>query len=113
MDIVSPLPVTATQKKFLLVTTDYFSKWVEVEAYASIKDKDVSKFIWKNIVCMFGVPQAIVADNGSQFDSIAFRTVCSKLNIKNLYSTPYYPQSNRQAKATNKTLSTALKKMLE
>ena len=32
------------QKKFLLVDTDYFSKWVEVEAYASIKDKDICKF---------------------------------------------------------------------
>ncbi|KAL6311323.1 hypothetical protein AAG906_025542 [Vitis piasezkii] len=34
-----------TQKKFLLVATDYFSKWVETEAYASIKDKDVFKFV--------------------------------------------------------------------
>ncbi|RVX07844.1 hypothetical protein CK203_021922 [Vitis vinifera] len=44
MDIVGPLPAAAAQKKFLLVATDYFSKWVEVEAYASIKDKDVTKF---------------------------------------------------------------------
>ena len=39
MDIVGPLPTTAAQKKFLLVATNYFSKWVEVEAYASIKDR--------------------------------------------------------------------------
>ena len=42
-----------------------------------------------------------------------FRTFCSKLNIKNLYSTPCYPQNNRQADVTNKTLLNALKKMLE
>ncbi|RVX18460.1 hypothetical protein CK203_006651 [Vitis vinifera] len=47
MDIVGPLPATAAQKKFLLVATDYFSKWVEAEAYASIKDKDVTKFQWQ------------------------------------------------------------------
>ena len=41
MDIVGPLPAAPAQKKFLLVATDYFSKWVEAEAYASIKDKDV------------------------------------------------------------------------
>ncbi|RVW60310.1 hypothetical protein CK203_084066 [Vitis vinifera] len=40
MDIVGPLPAAPAQKKFLLVSTDYFSKWVEAEAYASIKDKD-------------------------------------------------------------------------
>ena len=55
MDIVGPLPVAPTQKKFLLVATYYFSKWVEAEAYASIKDKDVMKFVWKNIVCRFGI----------------------------------------------------------
>ena len=64
MDIVGPLPVAAAQKKFLLVATDYFSKWVEAKAYASIKDKDITKFILKNIICRFGIPQAIIADNG-------------------------------------------------
>ncbi|RVX18537.1 Retrovirus-related Pol polyprotein from transposon 17.6 [Vitis vinifera] len=88
-------------------------KWVEAEAYASIKDKDVTKFVWKNIVCRFGIPQIIIADNGPQFDSIAFRNFCSELNIRNSYSTPRYPQSNGQAEATNKTLINALKKRLE
>ena len=92
---------------------DYFNKWVETEAYANIKDKDVSKFVWKNIICRFGISQAIVADNWPQFDNIAFMTFCSKLKIKNLYSTPRHPQSNGQAEATNKTLLSALKKMLE
>lgn len=91
MDIVGPLPITVAQKKFLLVATDYFSKWVEVEAYANIKDKDISKFVWKNMICRFGIPQAIIVDNETQFDSAAFRTFCSELKIKNLYSTPQYP----------------------
>ena len=56
MDIVGPLPTAAAQKKFLLVATDYFSKWVEAEAYVSIKDKDVKRLVWKNIVCRFGIP---------------------------------------------------------
>ena len=95
MDIVAPLPIAVTQKKFLLVATDYFSKWVEAEGYASIKDKNVFQFVWKNIVYRFGIPQAIIVDNGLQFDKIAFKTFCSKLKIKNLYSTPRYPQSNK------------------
>ena len=113
MDIIGPLPVAAAQKKFLLIATNYFIKWVEVEFYANIKDKDVSKFVWKNIVCRFGIPHAIIADNGPQFDNIAFKTFCLVLKIKNLYSTPRYPQSNRQAETTNKTLLSALKKRLE
>ena len=85
---------------------------MEAEAYVSIKDKDVTKFVWKNI-CRFGIPQIIIFDNGPQFDSIAFRNFCSELNIRNSYSTPRYPQSNRQAEATNKMLIMALKKRLE
>ena len=64
MDIVGPLLVATTQKKLLPVVIDYFRKWAEAEAYASIKDKDVTKFVWKNIVCWLRVPRAIVADNG-------------------------------------------------
>ena len=94
MDIVGPLSTTAAQKKFLLVVTNYFSKLVEVEAYASIKDKDVSKFVWKNIVCRFGIPQVIVANNSPQFDSALFKSFCSEFSIKNLYSTPQYLQSS-------------------
>lgn len=91
MDIVGPLPPAAAQKKFLLLTTNYFRKWVEVEAYASIKDKDVTKFVWKNILCRFGILQTIIADNDPQFDSTTFKTFYSELNVKNLYSTPRYP----------------------
>ena len=40
----TPTAVVA-QKKFLFVATDYFNKWVETEAYASIKDKDLNKFV--------------------------------------------------------------------
>ena len=86
---------------------------MEAEAYASIKDKDVTKFVWKNIVCRFGIPHTIIVDNGPQFDNIAFRNFYSELNIRNSYSTPRYLQSNGQVEATNKTLITALKKRLE
>ena len=95
------------------MATNYFSKRVEVEAYATIKDKDVSKFIWKNIMCSFRIPQEIVTENGLQFDSNVFQRFYLELKIKNLYSTPRYPQSNGQLEAINKTLLNSLKKMFE
>ena len=56
MDIVGSLLIVTAQKKFLFAATDYFSKWVEAEAHANIKNKDVSKFVLKNIVYRFGIP---------------------------------------------------------
>ena len=111
MNIVGPMPTTPPQKKLLLVSTNYFSKWIEAEAFASIKDKEVVQFVWKNIVCRFGIPQSIVTDNGPQFDSWVYKNFCSKLKIKNMYSTPPYPQSNGHSKTSNKTLLLALKKL--
>ena len=49
LDIVSPFPKVGN-KKYLLVGTDYFTKWVEVEPLVNIRDVDVKKFVWRNIV---------------------------------------------------------------
>ena len=38
MDIVGPFPRSSEQHKYVLIFTDYFTKWVEVEAYAEFKD---------------------------------------------------------------------------
>ena len=90
IDIVRPLPTVPAQKKLLLVATDYFSKWIEVKAFVSIKDKEVVQFVWKNIVCRFGIPQSIVTDSRPQLDNLVYKNFCSELKIKNLYSTPRY-----------------------
>ena len=97
----------------LFRSTDYFTKWVEAEPLANIRDVDVKRFIWKNIVTRFGTPHTLISDNGLQFDSKTFRQYCSNLGIKNRYSTPAYPQGNGQAKAVNKIIVNGLKKSLD
>ena len=57
----------------MLVNTDYFTKWVKAEPLMNIRDVDIKKFVWKNIVTRFGVPHSLILDNGLQFDSKAFR----------------------------------------
>ena len=97
----------------MLVAVEYFTKWAKAEALANIRDVDVKKFVWKNIVTRFGVPNTFVSDNGVQFDSRAFRDFCRDLGIINRYFTPAYPQSNGQAEAVNKTILSGLKKSLD
>ncbi|KAK1581994.1 hypothetical protein Q3G72_010826 [Acer saccharum] len=95
------------------ILTDYFTKWVEVGAYQQVRDIEVCDFVWKNIICRFGVPREIVTDNGSQFISYDFKNFCDKFGIKLSFSTPQYPQANGQAESTNKTIINTLKKQLE
>ena len=80
---------------------------------ANIQDVDVKKFVWKNIVTRFRVPNSLISGNGLQFNNRAFREFCSDLGIKNKYSTLAYPQSNGQAKAANKSIVNGLKKRLD
>ena len=103
-------PKAVGNKKYLLVCTDYFTKWVEVKPLANIRNVDVKRFVWKNIVTQFGVPYMLISDNGLQFDSKAFMKYCTDLGIKNMYSTPAYPQGNGQTKAVNKVIMNGLKK---
>ena len=53
-----------------------------------------------------------MTNNGPQFDSRVYRNFCNELKVKNLYSTPRYPQCSSQEESSNKTLLTALKKRL-
>ncbi|XP_075633829.1 uncharacterized protein LOC142606348 [Castanea sativa] len=103
----------AGNKRWLLVGTDYFTKWVKVEPLSNIKELDAKRFVWKNIVTRFEILHTLISDNGLQFDSKAFRRYCCDLGIKNRCSTPAYPQGNGQAKTVNKVIVTGLKKMLE
>ena len=50
LDIVGPFPKAAGNKRYLLVGTDYFTKWVKVEPLANIRDVDAKRFVWRNIV---------------------------------------------------------------
>ena len=73
LDIVGPFPKVAGNKKYLLVGTDYFTKWVEAEPLANIRDVDTKKFVWKNVVTRFRVPHSLILDNGLQFNSKSFK----------------------------------------
>ena len=113
LDIVGLFPKAARNKRYLLISMDYFTKWVEVELLANIKNMDTKRFFWKNIVTRFGIPCTLILDNGFKFDSKAFKRYCCNLGITNRYSTPAYPQRNGQAETVNKVILSGLKKRLD
>jgi hypothetical protein len=112
VDIVCPMPPGKRGRKFLCVAVDYFTKWAEAEAPTAITTENVTKFLWRMIVCRFGTPHALVTDNGKQFDYGPFRKWCVELRIRNYFSTPIHPSANGQVEGTNKTLLKTLKKKL-
>jgi len=113
MDIVGPLPQAKGQVKFLLVLTDYFTKWVEAGAFKQVREKEVKDFIWRNIICRFGAPKEIVCDNGPQFMGDQITEFLRSWQIKRITSTPYHLVGNGQAESTNKFIINNLKKRLQ
>ncbi|GKC49445.1 reverse transcriptase domain-containing protein [Tanacetum coccineum] len=67
MDIVGPLSEGPRRVKYLIVATDYFTKWMEAKPLATITGKQVVNFTCDNIVCRSGIPATIITNNGTQF----------------------------------------------
>ena len=56
--------IAMRQLKFLIVGIDYFTKWVEAEALATITEKSVRSFVCRNIICRYRILRVLVSDNG-------------------------------------------------
>lgn len=80
--MVGPITSAPAQKRFILVTTDYFTKCVEIKAFANVKDNEVKNFLWKNIVCRFSIRLSVISDNGDQFESHLNKELTLGLKIK-------------------------------
>nr|GEY53625.1 reverse transcriptase domain-containing protein [Tanacetum cinerariifolium] len=73
IDIAGPFPEGPGKVKFLIVTMDYFTKWIEAKPVATITGGQVKRFVWDNIVCRFGIPGEIISDSGKQFVDNPFK----------------------------------------
>ncbi|KAL0345642.1 UNVERIFIED_CONTAM: hypothetical protein Sradi_4395500 [Sesamum radiatum] len=91
MDIAGPFPLAPRQKKFLLVAIECFTKWVEAEPLARITEVEVMKFIWKNIICCFGLPRELISDDDRQFPGRRTQDWCAGLQIKQRFASVSHP----------------------
>ena len=68
MDLIGKIyPTSSKGHNFILVATNYFTKWVEAVPLKTTKQKDVIQFIKEHIINRFGIPQSITTDQGTMF----------------------------------------------
>ncbi|KAK3042740.1 hypothetical protein RJ639_000798 [Escallonia herrerae] len=96
IDLLGPFPMASGQRRFVIMAIDYFTKWTEVESLATITSAKCEDFFLKNVVCHFGVPRALVVDNGKQFANNNFCTFCTNLSIDLRFTSVAHPRSNGQ-----------------
>ncbi|BFG30001.1 hypothetical protein CerSpe_162750 [Prunus speciosa] len=112
LDLIGTIHPPSDGYIWILTATEYFTKWVEAIPLRKATGAAISNFIREYIVCRFGIPYKMVTDNGTPFVNKQVSSTLSGYGIKHRRSTPYYPQGNGQAEATNKTILRILSKMV-
>ncbi|XP_071943839.1 uncharacterized protein [Antedon mediterranea] len=107
MDIVGPLVKTENGNRYLLVFTEYLTKWVEADAIPDKSAKTVLRsFI--DFVCRHGTPSILITDQGREFCNELNDSFCKLIGVDHRVASPYHPQTGGQTERFNRTLCTML-----
>jgi len=113
IDVIGPVnPKASNEHRFILVAIDYFTKWVEANSYAHVTQKVVKRFIEKDLICRYGLPEKIMTNNAHNFNGKAIVELCTKWKIKHSNSSPYRPKMNGVVEAANKNIKKIIQKMV-
>ena len=83
-------PKSSSGHKFILVTIDYFTRWVEAASYARLTSSGVASFIKSHIICRYGVPHELISDRGVHFRA-EVDTLVQRYSIRHHRSSAYKP----------------------
>ena len=107
---IMDLPTTQQGSKHVVVFQDFFSKWPLVFPISDQKTATLVQLLTKEVIPLFGVPEALLSDRGTNLLSHLMHDVCAILGIQKLNTTAYHPACNGMVERFNRTLKTALRK---
>ena len=110
LDLLGPVPQTYSGNTYLLVVTDYFTRYADAYAMLDVEAKTVAEKLVTEFVCRYGVPVQIHTDQGSQFTSALFQEMCKILHIDKTRNSPFHHQSSGLVEQLNGTLVDMLNK---
>jgi hypothetical protein len=113
IDMIGKIEPTASNgHRFILVAIDYFTKWVEAASYANVTKQVVARFLKRDIICRYGVPERIITDNGSNLNNKMMVELCREFKIEHHNSSPYRPKMNGAVEAANNNIKKIVQKMV-
>ncbi|MCO5609014.1 hypothetical protein L7F22_063234 [Adiantum nelumboides] len=105
-------PAYKSHAQYIIVATDYLTKWVEAKATTKNDAKTIAQFLYENIFTRYGLPIELVSDRGTHFINEVIEQLLDEFMVIHRKSAPYHPQANGQAESTNKILVTVLTKIV-
>ncbi|KAL7289527.1 hypothetical protein TKK_0016502 [Trichogramma kaykai] len=97
--------------KMYFIIMDAYSKWPEVYQMNSITSENTLSKL-REFCARYGLPKALVSDNGRQLVSSEFENFCNMNKIKRILSAPYHGSTNGAAENAVKSFKSGLKKAL-
>lgn len=107
IDAMGPFPLTYSGNKYILVVSDYFTRWPEAYPTPDIKSETVARIL-EQFITRHGVPNNLISDRGSNFLSQSITNVYKRLGINKLSTSPYHPQTDGVVEKLNGTLINSL-----
>ncbi|CAF1231754.1 unnamed protein product [Adineta ricciae] len=104
LDFVGPIPSSSSGNKYILVCTDYLSRYAITQATKNCTAETAAKFLVEQVILRFGVPRQLLTDRGSHFMSHVFEAIASRCGINHITTTTYHPQCNGLTERFNSTL---------
>lgn len=93
-DLMGPFPRSKQGNCYLLVVTDYLSKFTLMWPLRAATAIAISRKIENEVFLMFGVPRTIICDNGVQYRSKEFMRLAAKYKCNIKFSALYNPRAN-------------------
>ena len=112
MDVVGPLPRTQKGNRFILVLSDYATRYPEAIPLRSVTAAKVAEALI-DVFARHGIPDEVLTDQGANFTSTLLGELYSLIGIKAIRTSPYHPQTDGLVERFNKTLKSMLRKVLE
>lgn len=110
IDFVGPLRATDKGNRYIIVASEYFSRWPLAKAVEKADALTASTFLYEEILTTFGPPGAILTDRGAHFKNKLMRCMVRQVRTRHFFTTAYNPQCNGQTERLNQTLVHALER---
>ncbi|GBM89536.1 Transposon Tf2-6 polyprotein [Araneus ventricosus] len=108
VDLLGRFPKSARGNKWIIVCTDYSTRYATTKALPTAEAEEVAKFLLEEILLRHGAPRVVVTDRGIVFQSRLVSTLAELCNIDHRMTTAYHPQTNGLTERFNKTLADML-----
>ena len=108
MDILGPLPTTHDGNRYILVFSDYYTRWPEAYALPSVEASRIAQLLVDEILARHSAPRTLLSDRGPNFLSSVVQSVCQIMNTRRLHTTAYHPQTDGLVERFNATLCEGL-----